>query len=291
MKKLYLLLLLALTPLLLGSSAINFSQVGNLGGFQGTSWADCSSDLTPNSSGYGTVTNKSLFCRRVGDTLEIQGSFKAGTVNTGEGYLSFTKWAIDTSKISGSSTAYLGPATEIRTGGAGTHPNYLWFSDGTTTDRFWLSYQSSSNAFGKNSVSNILATNDLVNVNVSFPVAGWGVSGPSTGGTRIFSVAFGGATEGTNNCSGSPCTIYRQNDSLGQSSTVSSVTRSGTGAYTINITAGRCTTAPVCTASMRQSLRYPLFSTAPTTTAVALDSNDGSSAADGAFNVICSCSS
>jgi len=63
-----------------------------------------------------------------------------------------------------------------------------------------------------------------------------------TGVTGVEWVAFGGATEGTNNCAASPCTVYRRSPG------VTSVTRGGTGLYDINFSAGTFSSAPVCVA-------------------------------------------
>lgn len=79
-----------------------------------------------------------------------------------------------------------------------------------------------------------------------------GASSGSAGGSpylRTFVVHFGGATEGTNNCTTDPCTIYRQMDSDGNTNTVSSVTYTATAKYRINITAARCSAPPTCTGS------------------------------------------
>ncbi len=60
------------------------------------------------------------------------------------------------------------------------------------------------------------------------------VSGYS-GVTRVEWVDFGGATEGTNDCSATPCTIYRQ------SGGISSVSRAATGDYTVNFSTASTT--------------------------------------------------
>lgn len=75
----------------------------------------------------------------------------------------------------------------------------------------------------------------------NMPVVINSVSTSSAGQERMERVAFGGATEGTNNCGSSPCTIYRQSGDW-----VSSVTRSGAGVYSVNFTAGKFSAIPTC---------------------------------------------
>jgi hypothetical protein len=123
---------------------------------------------------------------------------------------------------------------------------------------------------------------------------GFGLSGNTiafagVGTERIFSAAFGGATE-LNDCNSSPCTIYRQHDTEGNTDTVASVTRSGAGLYTINITSGRCSAAPVCTGSSIANIRFFIEYSVPTSTSYAFTSiNPSSVTTDGGFNVNCSC--
>jgi hypothetical protein len=64
---------------------------------------------------------------------------------------------------------------------------------------------------------------------------------------RIVRVSFGGATT-SDNCTSSPCNIYRQNGST--SNNVSSITRASTGNYTVNFVSGVFTSIPDCSLSM-----------------------------------------
>lgn len=68
------------------------------------------------------------------------------------------------------------------------------------------------------------------------------VTSTTTGKEHIERVTFSGNSSGTAACTSSPCTIVSQSGSW-----VSSVTRTGTGTYTVNFTAGEFTAAPTCT--------------------------------------------
>lgn len=87
-------------------------------------------------------------------------------------------------------------------------------------------------------------------------------------GAGIYWISFGGASE-RSQCTSSPCTIYAQSGNW-----VTSVTRNGTGDYTLNIVSGICTRAPVCWGADAQGLGNTSFmmttGAAPTTTAYRL---------------------
>ena len=127
-------------------------------------------------------------------------------------------------------------------------------------------------------------------------VQGSTASSSGSSSLRIFNVAFGGATEGTNACTSNPCTIYRQYDDAGNTDTVSSVGRDATGRYTINITSGRCSSPPMCSGVPTSNVGGNTVSSSntvannPTNTAFYLRGNDntGSSAEIGAY-VNCTC--
>ena len=108
------------------------------------------------------------------------------------------------------------------------------------------------------------------------------------GSLRIFNVAFSGGTEGTG-CSSSPCTLNRQYDSSGNSDTVASITRTGTGDYTMNITSGRCSQAPVCSIVEYINLSSPTgLNGNPTSTSFRFYTDAGATD-NGAAQLNCTC--
>lgn len=55
----------------------NFDAVNTAsGGMLGSDWVA----YTPTTTGWGTITSSTFFSRRVGDSLEVKGTFNAGTV-------------------------------------------------------------------------------------------------------------------------------------------------------------------------------------------------------------------
>lgn len=120
------------------------------------------------------------------------------------------------------------------------------------------------------------------------PILLGSVTSKSTTAEGIERVTFGGATEGTNNCTSSPCTIYRS------SAGISSVTRSATGIYVINFVSGAFSAAPTCVANgIIMGTGTGTFSqstvTNPTSTTFNLNSKNPSSidADGGNINVVC----
>lgn len=108
------------------------------------------------------------------------------------------------------------------------------------------------------------------------------VTSTSTGQEHIERVFFGGASSATV-CSSSPCNI--STNGFNATPGVSSVTRTGVGAYNINFTAGTFSQAPVCT---------PVAASASTGTCQGWSNNGLTSTlfpvyctADVAVNVIC----
>ncbi len=92
----------------------------------------------------------------------------------------------------------------------------------------------------------------------------------SGGAERVERVTFGGATEGTNNCTSSPCTIYRQSGSW-----ITSVTRSSAGTYAVNIASGIFSATPTCylaggAIGVSNNTNCTLFGSVPTSTTLGI---------------------
>lgn len=82
-------------------------------------------------------------------------------------------------------------------------------------------------------------------------------------------------------CSSTPCTITSQSGTW-----ISSITRGGTGAYTVNFVAGTWSTAPYCHLTSDWAPGY--YSSMPTTSAVVFQVSDtGGTARDSKFTVTC----
>lgn len=128
------------------------------------------------------------------------------------------------------------------------------------------------------------------------------ITGTASGSSiRVFSASWGGAnTPSFNNgaadcCTADPCTLATQIDSSGNTNTISVVNRNSTGAYTLHITSGRCSTIPACVfalsrhceSSGQQSGNVDATSTPTTTTINFVTDNTASVNGGGYINCIC----
>ena len=111
----------------------------------------------------------------------------------------------------------------------------------------------------------------------------------SATGNGPYTLSFGGAGSqtATTSCGSSPCTIYAQAGSW-----VSSVTRSATGAYLINVNSGIFSSIPICVESSARNVAVlPFYDSGVgtnSTTAIYIHTNDNTNTStDAALNVIC----
>jgi hypothetical protein len=198
-------------------------------------------------SGLGTVSGTVVKGRRVGDSLELQGYTVAGTVSGSTFSIDLpAAYPIDTAKV-GSSTLLAGTGLTV-SGSAGFYANAGWaaalFSDGSDTNSIFAAYRGTGTVFEKMTGTTFSQNGAGVSFHVIVPISGW--AGGFGAGESAFRVGFGGATDGTN-CTGSPCTIHIEKGS--PNDWISSVTRSGTGNYTVNFQSGVFPNKPVCVMS------------------------------------------
>ena len=139
---------------------------------------------------------------------------------------------------------------------------------------------------GSNSSSSIEWSIFALDQGFPAPVLVGSVTSNSSVGERLERISFGGATEGTNVCTSTPCTIYRQSGSW-----VTSVTRNSTGIYTVNVAAGIFSSAPTCTMSVGGvvSDAFGFVAAASTTSSVVVKtaSNGSFTATDGSVTLTC----
>lgn len=89
---------------------------------------------------------------------------------------------------------------------------------------------------------------------------------------------------GSSNCTSSPCTMVSNTPG------VASVTRNGTGSYTVNFVSGNFSAAPVCVCSTTSAANFPTTcspNAAPTSTSWSFASTYSGTAYDSTFTVIC----
>lgn len=134
--------------------------------------------FAPNAAGFGTVSNKSIRWRRVGDTMEVQGSFTVGTtVVSQQAFMALpTGYSIDVSKMTAALKNDWGIWSRLTN--ATTHVNAVdqqgpIMSDGSVTDRVWFVLDSSSNVYVKDNVQAIFSDNTTVTMHFWLPILNW----------------------------------------------------------------------------------------------------------------------
>lgn len=115
-----------------------------------------------------------------------------------------------------------------------------------------------------------------INQNGPAPVLVGSVTSGSTGAERIERGSV------TTTCSSTPCTIASQSGS-----SITSITRSGTGTYAINFAAGTWSSVPVCIFTSAGDTRMFLANSPSTTVWGFISFNASGSGADSNFNFIC----
>lgn len=210
---------------------------------QNTDWAL----YTPTySAGFGTVATSYVYWRRNGDTLELQGTFVAGTVAASAATLTIPSGlTIDTAKLpGGGQPMLLGFGGRFTTG----VPNTLSVIYGSSTTIGFSRYADAgtNGVNGPQNGSAIFANGESETFHARIPIVGWktapfaiasiagygsapGVAGSANQSVDFFSFTYG-TTNATTACTASPCSYL---DQIGTA--VTSVTRSGTGAYTMNL--------------------------------------------------------
>jgi hypothetical protein len=237
---------------------------------QNTDWAD----YTPTYN-TGTWTTNLAKWRRNGSNMEIQ--LKATNTSAGSGAWTFSipsvgatinTTAVPTSTIGNWITTHTLNAGPVGGGNYGNTAQFggacsVYVVSTTATSVLCGSAASSAlnasgNAYtdraaGLGSSAPLAGSSGIVNISFSVPINEWkGMNAPilvgsvtsnSTGAERIERVVFAGASI-TTACTASPCTIYSQSGSW-----ITSVTRSTTGRYVLNIASGIFSAAPTCVVS------------------------------------------
>ena len=216
---------------------------------------------TPTVTGLGTITGSSFKYRRVGGDLEVTGTFTSGTPTAVLG--SFTLpagLALDANRITiANTTASQGQSVGNFSGStAAYHAANIVTATGTSTALVYTSNTLNGAGFlTPSNGSSILSASEPASVYFKVPISGWSnvstvvaslggvptVPGLSTP-VDTFSVSYG-TTNAATNCTSSPCSYLGQIGNV-----VSSITRSSTGAYSLNVSKTysklACTQSMVC---------------------------------------------
>jgi hypothetical protein len=290
MKYFILLSLLFSNVAIAANSAFNFT--GNLS-FLTAQATDWKTDLTWTFTGLGTVGATNVEYRRIGDSMEVRGYTTFGTATAVAAKINLPSgYTIDSSKFSSATNSQKVGYSEQATGsnssvfasnGYGPFPI---FYDGSDTASLYIAQSTSSSQFAKTNGSSITGTSGaLFPFYFTIPITGWSSNVVTNPANNV--VVSNGSSQAVNwvrtssNCTSSPCTITQSG------SWVTSVTRTGTGSYVVNIASGTFSAAPSCTVIANQGCQY---GNVPASTSTEFDFFVGTSnctLADGAFNVIC----
>lgn len=204
---------------------------------------------TPTFTGFGTVTTHSCWHSRISQNLFLQCNFTVGTPTSVEARVSLpNSLVISPTVIPSLATVGRGARNvsnaESQVILAEPSVSYVTFGVGA----------SGVTALGKQLGNVATSTGNIYSFTAVIPIQGWepngraptligSVTSNSVGAEAIERVSFGGASE-PSSCTGSPCTAYRK--SVG----ITSVTRTGTGAYSVNFPSGLFSATPTCLCSM-----------------------------------------
>lgn len=194
---------------------------------------------SPNVSSPAIVTNSGKW-RRVGDMMEIEVFVEWNGAGGGGGLLIDipSGYTIDTAKLASATTSRVGGGQWLDNGTAYYDVSVI-YSD-TNSLKFM---QTSGTAYLDGSA---FASGDQMKFNAMVPITGWktapfaiaaiagygqapGVVGSANQAVDIFTVSYG-TTNASTACTASPCSFL---DQIGTA--VTSITRTGTGAYTMNL--------------------------------------------------------
>lgn len=200
---------------------------------------------TPTFTGFGTVSGTSCYHSRQGENLKVRCKFVPGTTTATEARVSFPGTLVAASTIPTLELAGTAVINVTTNGYASVlrEPSVSYFTFGRDGG--------GSTAITKFNGSTWVVSGNTVSFLAEVPINGWSenqsapqlinsVITPYDGVWKTLSASFGGASDGTS-CGSSPCTVYRSSGSW-----ISSITRGGTGDYTINFAAGTFSAAPNC---------------------------------------------
>lgn len=139
-----------------------------------TNWVNYTPTI---SAGFGTPSSVSFYYRRVGDSLDIQGTFIAGTLASSVASVTLPSGlSIDYTKIStNAGMSVVGKMVAGHTAEAITNDLSTVMVDGSTASTVFFSrYTASTTSFAKDNADTVCATNGIVTLWCRVPIAGWG---------------------------------------------------------------------------------------------------------------------
>lgn len=165
------------TVLKRSSNALSFASVVRADTDFLTDW-EVDSNFAPQN--FGTVTNQSIWRKRIGDTMYVRGKFEAGTVVGADASIRMPSgYTIDTAKFAATANQMVGWAarvfnaagpTNIATNGSG---HVILFFDGSDTDDIFFANEAGSDVFVKGDGSALYSNSDTISFEFSVPIAEW----------------------------------------------------------------------------------------------------------------------
>ncbi len=153
-------------------------------GISGTDWNN-NLVFTPSSSAFGTISNGSYWTRRVGDSLEIIGSFTSGTLGSGNVMIQLPAgYTIDTAKLpstaNGTVVGELDAASATSSDTWANGNDQLLFYDGSTNNQLFGASNTVSSAFNKRAASTAYSgAIGTVVFRATIPISTWTVNNGS----------------------------------------------------------------------------------------------------------------
>src|SRR6201984_1146336 len=194
---------------------------------------DWKNDLTfTASAGFGTVTNSSIFYRQVGDTMEVQGSFIAGTVAASAAFVQLPAgFTINTSKMNTNSNSQVVGTANVLASGTSTFIAAssgvdVSFYDGSTNNQIFITNQYSSNAFTKNNTSTFVSSGNTITFKFTVPITQYS-SSYGTMSTAVTPSSWSGFTDVTGNWTTTNTTYTDASNATGIALTQSTNTNFG----------------------------------------------------------------
>ena len=142
----------------------------------GSTISDWTSTLTFTPNNFGTTSNSSIWSRRVGDTLQVRGSFQAGTSVASTASITIP-YTIDSGKLSGQTNiGVVGRYARAINAGENLNANNadgVMFYDGSDTAKLYFGGGSTSSSFAKLNANSVITSPDKIAFEFSVPILGW----------------------------------------------------------------------------------------------------------------------
>ncbi len=153
---------------------------------------------TPTFAGFGSPSAIAMYWRRVGDHIEIEGNFTAGTVSATPGTMSLPSGlSVDTTKIANTvKTQTFGRFIHLTNGGSTAFFNgegVLTYNGTGTVMEFQKAKDSTSYTFNSSNANGLFATGDVFTLKATLPILGWSssVQVSNDTDTRVVAASYG----------------------------------------------------------------------------------------------------